>query len=73
MRYRYYICDVFTSTRFGGNQLAVLPEADGLTGAQMQQITREFNFAESTFDREFGLGAGAGTATEVTIPIVDRP
>lgn len=49
MRYRYYICDVFTNTRFGGNQLAVLPEAHGLTTTQMQQITREFNFAESTF------------------------
>jgi trans-2,3-dihydro-3-hydroxyanthranilate isomerase len=49
MRYQYYICDVFTDTRFGGNQLAVLPSADGLTDRQMQQITREFNFAESTF------------------------
>ena len=34
MRYRYYICDVFTDTRFGGNQLAVLPEADGLSDQQ---------------------------------------
>ncbi len=49
MRYQYYICDVFTDTRFGGNQLAVLPFADGLTTQQMQKITREFNFAESTF------------------------
>ena len=49
MRYRYHICDVFTDTRFGGNQLAVLPDAQGLTAAQMQQIAREFNFAESTF------------------------
>lgn len=49
MRYQYYICDVFTDTRFGGNQLAVLPNAEGLTDRQMQQITREFNFAESTF------------------------
>ena len=49
MRYQYYICDVFTDTRFGGNQLAVLPSADGLTTDQMQQITREFNFAESSF------------------------
>ena len=49
MRYRYYICDVFTDTRFGGNQLAVLPEADGLTDRQMQQIAREFNFAETAF------------------------
>jgi trans-2,3-dihydro-3-hydroxyanthranilate isomerase len=49
MRYQYYICDVFTDARFGGNQLAVLPSAEGLTTEQMQQITREFNFAESSF------------------------
>ena len=49
MGYRYYICDVFTDTRFGGNQLAVLPEAAGLSDRQMQQIAREFNFSESTF------------------------
>jgi len=49
VKYRYYICDVFTETRFGGNQLAVLPEADGLSGQQMQQIAREFNFSETTF------------------------
>ena len=49
MKYRYYICDVFTETRFGGNQLAVLPQADGLSAQQMQQIAREFNFSETTF------------------------
>ena len=49
MKYRYYICDVFTDTRFGGNQLAVLPKADGLSNEQMQQIAREFNFSETTF------------------------
>ena len=49
MHYRYFICDVFTDTRFGGNQLAVLPEADGLSDQQMQQIAREFNFSETTF------------------------
>ena len=49
MRYRYYICDVFTDTRFGGNQLAVLPEAQGLSDRQMQQVAREFNFSESSF------------------------
>lgn len=48
-RFRYFICDVFTDTRFGGNQLAVLPDARGLSGAAMQQIAREFNFSESTF------------------------
>ncbi len=49
MRYRYYLCDVFTDTRFGGNQLAVLPQAAGLSGERMQQIAREFNFSETTF------------------------
>ena len=49
MRYRYLTCDVFTDTRFGGNQLAVLPEAEGLSDRQMQQIAREFNFSETTF------------------------
>jgi trans-2,3-dihydro-3-hydroxyanthranilate isomerase len=49
MRYRFYITDVFTSTAFGGNQLAVLPKADGISSTGMQHIAREFNFAESTF------------------------
>ena len=49
MKYRYHICDVFTETRFGGNQLAVLPDARGLSSEQMQLITREFNFSETSF------------------------
>jgi trans-2,3-dihydro-3-hydroxyanthranilate isomerase len=49
MRYRFLILDVFSSTPFGGNQLAVLPDASGITAAGMQAIAREFNFSESTF------------------------
>jgi trans-2,3-dihydro-3-hydroxyanthranilate isomerase len=49
MSYRYFICDVFTDTRFGGNQLAVLPEAAGLSDQRMQQVAREFNFSETAF------------------------
>jgi trans-2,3-dihydro-3-hydroxyanthranilate isomerase len=49
MRYRYYTCDVFTERRFGGNPLAVLPEAAGLSVEQMQRIAREFNYSETTF------------------------
>lgn len=41
--------DVFTSARFGGNQLAVFTDADGLDPALMQRIAREFNFSETTF------------------------
>lgn len=49
MKYRYWTCDVFTETRFGGNPLAVLPHADGLSDQQMQQVAREFNFSETCF------------------------
>ncbi len=49
MRYRYLTCDVFTDTRFGGNPLAVLPDAQGLDAVQMQRIAREFNYSETTF------------------------
>lgn len=49
MRFAFYTCDVLTETRFGGNQLAVLPEAGGLSDVQMQQIAREFNYSETTF------------------------
>jgi len=47
--YKYYICDVFTDSRFSGNQLAVIPKASGLNDKQMQKIAREFNFSETTF------------------------
>lgn len=48
-RYRYLHFDVFTDERFGGNQLAVFPEAAGLADRTMQSMAREMNFAESTF------------------------
>jgi trans-2,3-dihydro-3-hydroxyanthranilate isomerase len=41
--------DVFTDQPFGGNPLAVIPDARGLTDAQMQAIAREFNYSEHTF------------------------
>jgi trans-2,3-dihydro-3-hydroxyanthranilate isomerase len=47
--FRYVTLDVFTDTRFGGNQLAVFPDATGLDAAQMQRITAEFNYSEVTF------------------------
>ena len=48
-RYRYLHYDVFTDRRFGGNQLAVFPEAEGLSAQTMQQIAHEIGFAETTF------------------------
>jgi trans-2,3-dihydro-3-hydroxyanthranilate isomerase len=49
MRYQYFTVDVFSGQRFGGNQLAVLPEADGLSAELMAKIAVEFNYAETTF------------------------
>lgn len=46
---RYVLTDVFTDRAFGGNQLAVFPEAEGLETAQMQALARELNLSESTF------------------------
>ncbi|HET6606060.1 MAG TPA: PhzF family phenazine biosynthesis protein [Rhodopila sp.] len=49
MRRRYVTVDVFTDRMFGGNPLAVVFDAEGLSTAQMQAITCEFNYAETTF------------------------
>ena len=46
---RYLQLDVFTSTPFEGNQLAVFPEPRGIDAPMMQTIAREMNFSESTF------------------------
>ena len=45
----FYTLDVFTDRRFGGNQLAVMPHAEGLADDVMLAITREFNYSESVF------------------------
>lgn len=47
--YEFVTVDVFTDRRFGGNPLAVFPDARGLTDAQMQAIAAEFNLSETTF------------------------
>ena len=49
MSYQYHTADVFTDEAFGGNQLAVLPNAIGLSDEHMLSITREFNFSETVF------------------------
>ena len=47
--YRYLHLDVFTTTPFGGNQLAVVLDGRGLTAALQQTIAKEMNFSETTF------------------------
>ena len=45
----YRVYDVFTETAFGGNQLAVFPDASSLPAGSLQKIAREFNFSETAF------------------------
>ena len=47
--YEFVTVDVFTTQRFGGNPLAVFPDARGLTSEQMQALAMEFNLSETTF------------------------
>jgi trans-2,3-dihydro-3-hydroxyanthranilate isomerase len=49
MQLEFVTVDVFTDRRFGGNPLAVIPDAAGLSAAQMQVIASEFNLSETTF------------------------
>ncbi len=49
MKYPFHLVDVFSSTPFGGNQLAIVPDATGISTEGMHNIAREFNFPESTF------------------------
>lgn len=48
-RFRFYTLDVFTDTRFGGNPLAVVLDADDLSGERMQTIAAEFSLSETVF------------------------
>jgi trans-2,3-dihydro-3-hydroxyanthranilate isomerase len=45
----YEVVDVFTTTRFGGNPLAVIPDARGLDDELMQRIAAEFGYSETSF------------------------
>jgi trans-2,3-dihydro-3-hydroxyanthranilate isomerase len=47
--YEFVTVDVFTDRRFGGNPLAVFPDARGLSSEQMQALAMEFNLSETTF------------------------
>jgi trans-2,3-dihydro-3-hydroxyanthranilate isomerase len=47
--YHFVTLDVFTDRRFGGNPLAVFPDAHGLSEREMQALAAEFNYSETTF------------------------
>jgi trans-2,3-dihydro-3-hydroxyanthranilate isomerase len=45
----FFLVDVFAEHKYQGNQLAVFMNAGGLSDAEMQNIARETNFAETSF------------------------
>ena len=47
--FSFVTVDVFTDRRFGGNPLAVFPDARGITDGEMQSLAAEFNLSETTF------------------------
>lgn len=54
----FFITEVFAEQAYAGNQLATLPDAQGISSEEMQQIARAFNFAETTFILGGSLEAG---------------
>jgi trans-2,3-dihydro-3-hydroxyanthranilate isomerase len=48
-RFRYVVCDVFTSEPLAGNQVAVFTDARGIPEEQLQPLAREMNYSETTF------------------------
>ena len=74
---RYFIVDVFAEEKYAGNQLAVfLDLKKTLSTEQMQAITREINFAESTFIRTFEADESFGVrifTTEYEVPFAGHP
>ncbi|HVQ88924.1 MAG TPA: PhzF family phenazine biosynthesis protein [Actinomycetes bacterium] len=72
----YHVVDVFASQRFAGNPLAVVLDADELTGDQMQQLASEFHLSETAFpltpSRE-QTADGADYALRIFTPEVEIP
>jgi len=72
--------DVFTTVPLEGNQLAVLPDARGLSDSEMQSVAREMNLSETTFvlpgdaatERECGVRVRIFTPQE-ELPFAGHP
>ncbi len=73
MRYRFHTLDVFTDTRFGGNPLAVVLDADALNGGQMQTIAAEFNLSETVFVLQPAKAGGNRRKLRIFTPQAELP
>ena len=70
--YRFLQVDVFTDKPFGGNPLAVFPDAEGLTTEEMQRLAREMNLSETTFVLP-PQAAGADFKVRIFTPAAELP
>lgn len=70
---RYVRVDVFTRRPFGGNPLAVFPEAERLTTRQMQLLAREMNLSETTFVLPPSRRSGADFRVRIFTPDSELP
>ena len=71
MMTEYLVYDVFTDRPFGGNPLAVIPDASGLAEDQLQKVAREFNFSETTI--VFPPEAGGDARVRIFTPAMEIP
>lgn len=70
---RYVRVDVFTRKPFCGNPLAVFPEAQGLSGRDMQLLAKEMNLSETTFVLPPSKGSGADFRVRIFVPDNEIP
>ena len=65
---RFVRVDVFADRPFGGNPLAVFPEAQDLTSEEMQKLAFEMNLSETTFVVPPTKGSGADFRVRIFVP-----
>lgn len=74
---KFYIVDVFAPKKYAGNQLAIFFDLkQQLSSDQMLAITREINFAESTFITALEVDGSFGVrifTTEYEVPFAGHP
>ncbi len=70
---RYVRVDVFATRPFGGNPLAVFPDARGLSPKEMQLLAKEMNLSETTFVLPPTPGSGADFWVRIFVPDMEVP
>jgi trans-2,3-dihydro-3-hydroxyanthranilate isomerase len=73
MRVKYHTLDVFTDRVFGGNPLAVFPDADGVPEGMMPRIARELNLSETVFVQWSAPPEGTDCRVRIFTPGTELP